>query len=330
MELELIIEKFNIRESRCCSNNWRSEMNLNKGKPSKFRLGVDLGGSKIEIALLNEDGDMLMRKRRPTPAHDYEAILRTVSDMVREAELFAGIELPVGVGTPGAISPRSGLLRNSNTVSMNGQNLQQDLQRRLQRPVRIHNDANCFALSEAMDGAAAGARVVFGVIIGTGTGAGIVVDRQLLHGPHAIAGEWGHNFLPWPQPFDNVRDCYCGKQGCIETFLSGPGMAANARALTGLDLDSRQIVERAAQGDAQCQQQLENYYDQMARALAQVINILDPDAIVLGGGMSNIAALYQQLPQRLGRYVFSDYVETRILPPKFGDSSGVRGAAWLW
>jgi len=295
-----------------------------------FKLGIDLGGSKMETVLLGPQGNMVWRQRRVTPAHDYWQILRSLREMVREAEQFATTELPVGIGTPGAISPRSGCLRNSNTVCMNGKNLQQDLQQCLQRPVRIQNDANCFALSEAIDGAAADARVVFGVIIGTGTGAGIVIDRQLLHGPHAIAGEWGHNFLPWTQPFDVARDCYCGKQSCIETFLSGPGMAANAQALTGLALDSRQIVAAAAQGDEQCLTQLDHYYDQMARALAHVINILDPDAIVLGGGMSNIEEIYQQLPQRLGQYVFSDFVETRILPPKFGDSSGVRGAAWLW
>ena len=296
----------------------------------KYRLGIDLGGSKIEAVLLDEAGDIRLRERRPTPAGHYDDILQTIRELCRLAEQQAGAELAVGVGTPGAISPRSGMLRNSNTVCMNGKNLLQDLQRVLQRPVRIQNDANCFALSEAIDGAAAAAHVVFGVIIGTGTGAGVVVDRQLLHGPHAIAGEWGHNFLPWPQPFDIARDCYCGKQSCIETFLSGPGMAANAQALSGLDLDSRQIVERAAQGDAACRQQLDHYYDQMARALAHVINMIDPDAIVLGGGMSNIEGIYREVPKRLGQYVFSDFVETKILPPKFGDSSGVRGAAWLW
>jgi fructokinase len=296
----------------------------------KYRLGIDLGGSKIEAVLLDDSGDICLRERRPTPAQDYAEILQTIRELTRLAEQQAGVELAVGVGTPGAISPHSGLLRNSNTVCMNGKNLLQDLQQVLQRPVRIHNDANCFALSEAIDGAAADARVVFGVIIGTGTGAGIVIERQLLHGPHAIAGEWGHNFLPWPQPFDIARACYCGKQSCIETFLSGPGMAANVQALAGLELNSRQIVERAEQGDQVCLAQMDHYYDQMARALAHVINIIDPDAIVLGGGMSNIESIYREVPKRLGQYVFSDFVETKIVPPKFGDSSGVRGAAWLW
>ena len=296
----------------------------------KNRLGIDLGGTKTEAVLLDGDGHIQWRERRPTPAHSYQAILQLIGDLSRAAEQQAGEPLAVGIGTPGAISPRSGLLRNSNTLCMNGQPLQQDLEQILQRPLRIANDANCFALSEAVDGAASGLDMVFGVIIGTGTGAGLVYRRQIIGGPHAIAGEWGHNFLPWPQDFDVPRDCYCGRKACIETFLSGPGMAANAQALTGQTMDSRQIVERAEQGDAQCLQQLDHYYDQMARALAQIINIIDPDAIVLGGGMSNIAGIYREVPKRLAQYVFSDYVETKILAPKFGDSSGVRGAAWLW
>jgi len=297
---------------------------------NRFKLGIDLGGTKIEAVLMDESGQIAFKQRVTTPANDYRAILSSIKELLVQAEQYAGYELKVGIGTPGAISPRTGLLRNSNTVSMNGQNLLQDLEQILQRRVRIQNDANCFALSEAMDGAAADYKMVFGVIIGTGTGAGLVFNKQLITGPHAIAGEWGHNFLPWTQAFDVPRNCYCGKQSCIETFLSGPGMAANAQALTGISLTSRQIVDQAKQGDEICMQQLDHYYDQMARGLAMIINILDPDAIVLGGGMSNISGIYKEVPARLEQYVFSDFVETKLLPPKYGDSSGVRGAAWLW
>ncbi|MBT3206656.1 MAG: ROK family protein [Gammaproteobacteria bacterium] len=297
---------------------------------NQFKLGIDLGGTKIEAVLLDLTGQIVFKQRVATPADQYRDILWSIQDLLAQAEKYAGYELKVGIGTPGAISPRSGLLRNSNTVCMNGQNLLQDLETTLQRPVRIQNDANCFALSEAMDGAAANYKMVFGVIIGTGTGAGLVFNKQLITGPHAIAGEWGHNFLPWTQDYDVSRDCYCGKQNCIETFLSGPGMAANAKALTNNSLSSRQIVEKAQQGDESCAEQLDHYYDQMARGLAMIINIIDPDAIVLGGGMSNINGIYEAVPARLGKYVFSDFVETKLLPPRFGDSSGVRGAAWLW
>lgn len=299
-------------------------------KNQPYKLGIDLGGSKIEALLLDHAGEMLWRERCATPAQDYRAILDAIQQLTLQAEAVAGQNLAVGIGTPGAISAQSGLLRNSNTVCMNGQNLYHDLQQLLQRPLRVQNDANCFALSEATDGAAADYSMVFGVIIGTGTGGGVVWDKKLLSGRHTIAGEWGHNPLPWLQPFDVLRDCYCGKQGCIETFLSGPGFAANASALVQLNMNSRQIVTAAEQGDAIAAQQLEHYYDQLARALAHVINILDPDAIVLGGGMSNIAGIYTEVPPRLQRYVFSDYVDTPLLAPKYGDSSGVRGAAWLW
>lgn len=295
-----------------------------------WRLGVDLGGTKIEAALLDAGGEMVWRERLATPADDYAAILQAIRGLCRGAEARAGCELPVGIGTPGALSPQSGLLRNSNTVCMNGKPLLQDLQRMLERPVRIANDANCFALSEAVDGAGADGQVVFGVIIGTGTGGGVVIDRQVLNGRHAIGGEWGHNPMPWRRDFDIVRPCYCGKQGCIETFLSGPGFAANAQALGVEAPDSRQIVARAEAGDRRCIEQLDHYHDQLVRALAHVINLLDPDVIVLGGGMSNIASLYDELPGRLGEYVFSDFVETPVRPPRHGDSSGVRGAAWLW
>ncbi len=297
---------------------------------NKLKLGIDLGGTKIEAVLLNESGEIVFKERVATPSDDYCSILSSIHGLLKQAEKFAAEPLRVGIGTPGALSPRTGLLRNSSTVCMNGKNLLEDLQQLLSRPVRIQNDANCFALSEAMDGAAIDDEMVFGVIIGTGTGGGLVFNKQLISGPHSIAGEWGHNFMPWPQPFDVARTCYCGKQSCIESFLSGPGMAANANTLTGNSFTSRQFVDLAGQGDALCLEQLDHYYDQMARALAMLINIVDPDAIVLGGGMSNISSLYKAVPRLLEKYVFSDYVETKLLPPKYGDSSGVRGAAWLW
>ncbi len=297
-----------------------------------MRLGVDLGGTKIEIIALEENGKVLLRERVATPQGDYAATLEAITGLVNAAEVKLGrTGLPVGIGTPGAISRATGLLKNSNSVCLNGQPLQQDLEARLGRPLRISNDANCFALSEAVDGAAAGASVVFGVIIGTGTGAGIVVDRHVLTGPNAIAGEWGHNPLPWPRSDELPGPaCYCGKQGCIETWLSGTGMARDFKLHTGEALTAESIVARAEHGEVSSRAALERYYDRMARALAQVINILDPDVIVLGGGMGKIPTLYYEIPRRWGAYVFSDRVDTRLVAPKHGDSSGVRGAAWLW
>ena len=296
-----------------------------------MRLGVDLGGTKIEIVALDDAGRERLRRRIDTPRGDYQGILDAIARLVGEAERELGEEGRVGIGTPGAISPTSGLLRNSNSVCLNGKPFHRDLEDRLGRPVRIANDANCFALSEAVDGAAAGRRVVFGVIVGTGTGAGIVVDGQVLTGPNAIAGEWGHNPLPWPREDERPGpDCYCGRQGCIETFLSGPGMAADHARRGGEALEPPAIVAAAGAGDALARAVLDDYIDRMARALAHVINLLDPDTIVLGGGMGRIQALYQEVPRRWGRYVFSDCVHTELLPPRHGDSSGVRGAAWLW
>ncbi len=289
------------------------------------RIGIDLGGTKIEGVRLHPDGRLDPRLRIPTPGGDYRAILDAIADLV--ARLDPGGTLPVGIGTPGALSPATGLLRNSNSTCLNGRPLLHDLEQRLGRPVRLANDADCFALSEAADGAAAGARSVFGVIIGTGTGAGIVVDGRLLAGPNAIAGEWGHNPLPWPRPEELPGPaCYCGKHGCIETFVSGPGMARDH----GSGEDSRHIVAAAAAGDPHAQATLDRYHDRLARALASVINILDPEVIVLGGGMGQIPSLYEEIPRRLPDWVFSDTLRTRIVPPCHGDSSGVRGAAWLW
>lgn len=297
-----------------------------------MRLGVDLGGTKIEIIALDTDGSVRLRERVATPQGDYGATLEAVAGLVGAAEARLGCAgLPVGIGTPGAISRVTGLLKNSNSVCLNGRPLLQDLEARLGRPLRIANDANCFALSEAADGAAAGAQVVFGVIVGTGTGAGIVVDGRLLDGPNGIAGEWGHNPLPWPRGDELPgADCYCGRRGCIETWLAGPGLAADFQRHAGVTLGAESVVARAEHGDAAARAVLERYYDRMARALAHVINMLDPDVIVLGGGMGRIPMLYREIPQRWGAYVFSDRVDTRLVAPKHGDSSGVRGAAWLW
>ncbi len=296
-----------------------------------FRFGIDLGGTKIELIALDELGGERWRRRVPTPQGDYAGTLDAVAALVREAEQALAATGSVGIGTPGAISPASGLMKNANSVCLNGRPLKQDIEARLGRSVRIANDANCFALSEATDGAAAGAQVVFGVIVGTGCGAGVVVRGQVLTGPNAIAGEWGHNPLPWPQAHELPGPaCYCGKRGCIETWLSGPGLAREFEAVAGQALAAPEIAHRAAAGDAQCEAAMQRYEDRLARGLAQVINVLDPDAIVLGGGLSNLVRLYANVPKLWSRYVFSDAVHTRLLPPRHGDSSGVRGAAWLW
>ncbi len=296
-----------------------------------MRLGIDLGGTKIEIIALDAGGAELYRNRVATPQGDYRATLNAICDLVNSAEQKLAMRGSVGIGTPGAISRATGRLKNSNSVCLNDQPLLQNLEALLARPIRISNDANCFALSEATDGAAAGVDVVFGVIIGTGTGAGIVVRGQVLEGPNSIAGEWGHNPLPWPQ--DDERPgaaCYCGQHGCIETFLSGPGITRDHERATGVHSAAQDIVLRATQGDSACEATLQRYEDRIARALAHVINILDPHVIVLGGGLGNIARLYQNVPHLWGKYVFSDRVDTRLVAPKFGDASGVRGAAWLW
>lgn len=299
------------------------------------RIGIDLGGTKIEAIALDELGVELARQRVDTPAGDYQGTLLAIKSLIESIESKVGItdksEASIGICTPGAMSYAQssvGLLKNSNSVCMNGKPVFNDLETLLQRPIKITNDANCFALSEATDGAAKGAEVVFGVIIGTGVGAGIVVNGQALNGANAIAGEWGHNPMPWPDQDELPGpDCYCGKKGCIETFLSGPGLAKDHELTTGHVLSSQLIV---AQADADCEQTLQRYERRMAKALAHVINILDPDVIVLGGGMGNIQRLYRNVPKLWGEYVFSDMISTKLLAPKYGDSSGVRGAAWLW
>lgn len=296
-----------------------------------IRIGVDLGGTKIEAVALTAEGTIAIRRRVPTPRDDYEATLRAISDLVTGLERELGVRGTVGVGMPGALSPATGLVKNANSTWLNGRPLSSDLEARLGRPVRFANDANCFALSEASDGAAAGAACVFGVIIGTGTGGGIAVNGRILTGPNAIAGEWGHNPLPWPRDEERPGPaCYCGHHGCIETFLSGPGLARDHRLATGEALDAPAIVRQASEGEAAAVATLGRYEDRMARALASIINVLDPDAIVLGGGMSNIGRLYDNVPRLWSRYIFSDRADTRLLPPRHGDSSGVRGAAWLW
>ena len=296
-----------------------------------MRIGIDLGGTKIEGIALDDDGRELLRKRVTTPAGDYPATLAAVAGLVQGIEQQTGWEGTVGVGTPGAVSRATGRLKNSNSVCLNGKSLGQDLDALLGRPVRLANDANCFALSEATDGAAAGAEIVFGVIIGTGTGGGIVVRGSVLEGANAIAGEWGHNPLPWPRDAERPGPaCYCGRHGCIETFLSGPGLERDHATATGQTLSAADIARHGQQGDEACNASLERYEERLARALAGVINLLDPDVIVLGGGLSNVARLYANVPRLWGGYVFSDRVDTRLAAAKYGDASGVRGAAWLW
>jgi len=295
-----------------------------------MRIGIDLGGTKIEAVALSDKGELLLSRRVNTPRGDYDKTLRTLVDLVEGIEGELKTRASIGIGTPGAISPATGLIKNANSTSLIGHSLDKDLSTALRREVRISNDANCFALSEALDGAAVGAEVVFGVIIGTGTGAGIVVRGEILTGPNAIGGEWGHNPLPWPRPEELPgSNCYCGKTGCIETFLSGPGLTRDFLETTGKTLEPKEIVELANGGDCSAEACLKRYEDRIARGLAHVINILDPNVIVLGGGMSNVKRLYTSVPKLWGRYVFSDRVDTKLLPPMHGDSSGVRGAAWL-
>ena len=296
-----------------------------------LRIGIDLGGSKIEVIALDADGRELLRRRVATPAGDYSATLAEVAGLVAWAEGELGARGSIGIGTPGAVSRATGLLKNANSTCLNGRPVKQDLEALLGRELRIANDANCFALSEAVDGAGRDAQVVFGVILGTGVGGGIVMSRRVLVGANAIAGEWGHNPLPLPRAEDlPLPECYCGRPGCIESYLSGPGMAKLHAAATGASLSPPEIVAAAAAGDAGAERTLQLYEDRLARSLAGVINVVDPDVIVLGGGMSNIERLYASVPRLWARYVFSDSIATRLERHRHGDSSGVRGAAWLW
>lgn len=290
-------------------------------------IGIDLGGTKIAGILLDPAGETLAQRRVPTPREDYPGTVTAIVDLVHGLERETGAPCSVGVGTPGAISPATGRLKNSNSVWLIDQPLDRDLAAALARPVPLANDADCFTLSEAVDGAGAGASSVFGVILGTGVGGGVAIRGKLLQGPNAIAGEWGHNPLPWPHPSELPGPaCYCGLKGCIETFLSGPGLA---RDYGGDGITGQEVAQRAEAGEAAAREALERYVERLARALASVINLLDPEVIVLGGGLSNLERLYREVPTLWGRWVFSDHVATRLLPPRFGDASGVRGAAWL-
>ena len=296
-----------------------------------MRIGVDLGGTKTELIAIDDDGSVRLRRRAPTPAGDYAATVALIAGMVTQAERELGVRASVGIGTPGSQSPVDGRMRNANSTCLNGQPLKQDVEAALGRTVRLANDANCFALSEAVDGAGRGADVVFGVILGTGVGGGVVVHGRVLQGANGVAGEWGHNPLP---PGDDTGGHaparYCVRHGCVETWLSGPALAADHLRTSGETAAPERIVARAADGDAACEATLRRYEARLARTLAGVINLLDPDVIVLGGGLSSIGRLYERVPQLWAPHVFSDRIVTRLCPPLHGDSSGVRGAAWLW
>jgi fructokinase len=296
-----------------------------------LRIGIDLGGTKIEAVALDPGGEVIARRRASTPADEYHAILKTIGALIHEIEFDSKEAATVGIAAPGAISPLSGLMKNSNTTVLNGRALDRDLRALLQRPIRVENDANCFALSETVDGAAKGARAVFGVILGTGVGGGVVIDGKLIVGPNRIAGEWGHNSLPRMEPdeFPGPR-CYCGRDGCIETFLSGPALAHDFFQRTGKRLLAQEIAALGDAGDAQALETVDLYRNRLARALASVVNIFDPEVIVLGGGVSNMVRIYEGLHALVEDYAFTDSLSVKIVKNLHGDSSGVRGAAWLW
>lgn len=297
-----------------------------------MRIGIDLGGTKIEAVLLASDGSIAAKRRVATPRGHYDATIAAIVSLTRELEASAGARCTVGLAIPGTISHATGLVKNANSTWLNGRPLDRDLERALGREIRLANDANCFALSEALDGAGRGARVVFGVILGTGTGGGIVFDGRVHEGPNGVAGEWGHNPLPWPEAGELPGpECYCGRRGCIETFLSGPGLARDAAAPGAAQaMPAEDVVARAAAGDTAAEQALVRYERRLAKAFASVINLLDPDVIVLGGGLSNIDRLYRNVPRLWGPWVFSDRVDTPLRKAMHGDSSGVRGAARLF
>jgi len=295
------------------------------------RIGVDWGGTKIEAIALSDAGAALVRKRIATPQHDYDACVAAVARLVVEIEATLGRTGTVGVGIPGAISPATGLVKNANSIWLNGRPLDADLERALGRPVRVENDANCLAVSEAVDGAGTGAAVVWAAVLGTGAGSGLAVQGRALAGRHRIAGEWGHNPLPWPG--DDERPgprCYCGRRGCLETFVSGTGLAADHQRRTGQALDAEAIMSRMRAGDPDARRTYDLFLGRLGRGVAHVVNILDPDVIVLGGGLSDIDELYADLPARIAPFVFSDAFETPVRKSRHGPSSGVRGAAWLW
>jgi len=294
------------------------------------RVGVDFGGTKIEAAALDAEGKFLARVRAPNPGN-YDDALRTVCDLVAQVEQQAGARGTIGIGTPGSVSPRTGTMRNANSVWLNGRDFPKDMSAALGREIRLANDANCLALSEVVDGAAAGSKVAFAVILGTGCGGGLVVNGQLIEGVHGVGGEWGHIPLPWPTHEEiDAPPCWCGLRGCLETWVSGTGLQRDYARVAGHSLDGESIVRAARSGEAQAQAALERYIDRLGRGLAVICNIVDPDTIVLGGGMSNVSELYDRLPYVVRSRVFSDTWNARIVPAKWGDSSGVRGAARLW
>jgi fructokinase len=296
-----------------------------------MRIGIDLGGTKIEALALDRDGQELVRHRIDTPREDYPATIRAMAGLVRRIEQETGTTATVGAGIPGTISSQTGLVKNANSTWLNGQPLARDLSAELAREVRVANDANCLAVSEATDGAAAGARLVFGVILGTGCGGGLAIHGTIHNGPNGVAGEWGHNPLPWPTPQEQPGPaCYCGKHGCIETWVSGTGLARDFHEVTGRSLTAREIVSGLEAGDLDSVHAVERFEDRLARGLAHVINVLDPDVLVFGGGLSKVDRIYREVSAKLPRYVFGGEVTTPLLPARYGDSSGVRGAAWLW
>jgi fructokinase len=296
-----------------------------------LRLGIDLGGTKIAGVALGPGGRVLAEHRLPAPRHDYGATIAAVAEMVRALEASAGGTGTIGVGMPGSLSPMSGLVQNANSTWLNGRLFRQDIEARIGRPVRLANDANCFALSEAVDGAGKGARSVFGVIIGTGCGGGLVFDGTLIDGPRGIGGEWGHNPLPWAGADEHPGpQCWCGRYGCMETWVSGPGLEADHARATGLHQPTQEIAARAAGGDGPAKAALERHASRLARGIAGVVNIFDPDVIVLGGGLSRLVHLYDVLPALIAPYVFADRPQVTVKPPVWGDAGGVRGAAWLW
>jgi fructokinase len=298
---------------------------------TQIRIGIDLGGTKIEALAIDSQGIELARYRVDTPREDYEATIRAMVGLVHRLEEKAGSAGTVGAGIPGSISRITGLVKNSNSTWLNGRPLDRDLTAALGREVRIANDANCLAVSEATDGAAAGRQVVFGVILGTGCGGGVAIGGRVHEGPNGVAGEWGHNPLPWPKPEEYPGPaCYCGKRGCMEMWVSGTGIALDYRTVTGKTLTTHEIVSQFEAGDREAAATMERFEDRLSRGIAQVINILDPDVIVVGGGVSKVENIYQVLPKMLKAYVFGGEVSTPVLPAKYGDSSGVRGAAWLW
>jgi fructokinase len=300
-------------------------------KAAKLRIGIDLGGSKIAGLALGSGGEILAEHRMPAPRHDYEATIKAIGEMLHRLDHSPGRQGSIGIGMPGSISPSSGLVQNANSTWLNGKPFARDLESYLQRPVRLANDANCFALSEAIDGAGAGARSVFGVIIGTGCGGGLVLDGVVVNGPRGIGGEWGHNPLPWPEPAEYPGPrCWCGRQGCMEAWVSGPALESDHARHTGEQLATEQVAARAAAGSREAQASLDRHASRLARGLAHVVNIFDPEAVVLGGGLSQLDHLYQVLPRLVAPHVFADCGQVVIKPPRWGDASGVRGAAWLW